>query len=613
MIKKNRKSITKYLSLIIVSILLISCKETAKVKEVAKVVKEEQKPNVIIVITDDQGYGDMGHTGNKIIKTPTIDKFSSQSVNLTNYHVGTTCAPTRAGILTGRNCNRNGVWHTIMGASILNREEVTLADVFQENGYKTGMFGKWHLGDNHPFLPEDRGFQETFYHRGGGVGQTPDYWNNDYFDDTYFRNGVEEEVKGYCTDVWFNEATKFIENKKDAPFLCYLSLNAPHSPFNVPQEYYDLYKDEESLLETQKRFYGMITNIDDNFAKLLKKLDDLKIADNTIVIFTTDNGTSNGYKLNEKTNKIHGYNVGMRGAKSSEYDGGHRVPFIIRWPDGKLETGKALSDLTAHVDVLPTLCSLVDVSYNSDKVMDGVDISNYLLGNSKLKDRYLVTDTQRISWPVKGRRSCVMDGDWRLVKGNELYNLSEDPGQENNIADKHPERVIAMNTFYDSWWESVIKETKYSTIDLGVDDIDVITCHDARTIDYLPPWHQKMIREGKPMKPAPFFVNFVGDDTYTFKLTRWPMESGLSLGAGIDDEISATETTDPRNKGNAMKFKKAFIKIGDQEASVDVDNSKQSADFELTLKKGKTELLAWFEMENGEETNAFYINVEKTK
>lgn len=592
----------KYIVLVAILILGVSCK-TEKSAEVNK------KPNVIIVITDDQGYGDLGHTGNKIIKTPTIDKFAAQSVSLTNYHVGTTCAPTRAGILTGRNCNRNGVWHTIMGASLLNREEVTMADVFQENGYKTGMFGKWHLGDNHPFLPEDRGFEETFYHGGGGVGQTPDYWNNDYFDDTYLRNGVPEKVEGYCTDVWFNEAISFIESKKDDQFLCYLSLNAPHSPFNVPQKYYDLYKDEDGLQETQKRFYGMITNIDDNFSKLLKKLDDLKIADNTIVIFTTDNGTSNGFKK-DKDGKIYGYNAGMRGTKASEYDGGHRVPFIIRWPNGKLEAGKSLSDLTAHVDLLPTLTSLAGINFTSDKVMDGTNIDSYLLGKSKIADRYLVTDTQRISWPVKGKQSSVMDGSWRLVNGNELYNTSDDPGQTNNLAAEYPDKVASMNAFYETWWESVISETKYSTIDLGVEKMEVITCHDARTIDYFPPWNQRKIREGKIMKPAPFFVNFVKQGSYTFKLTRWPMESGEALGAIINDEIPETATTDPRIKGKAMKFKKAFVKIGDKEVSVNVDNTAQSADLQLTVEEGKTEMLAWFEMEDGSVSNAFYVNVE---
>lgn len=596
-------NLIKYITLVAIITTSISCK--SEKKEVA-----EKQPNILIVITDDQGYGDLGHTGNPIIKTPAIDKFAAEGVSLTNYHAGTTCAPTRAGLLTGRNCNRNGVWHTIMGASMLNREETTLADVYKENGYKTGMFGKWHLGDNHPFLPNDRGFEETFYHGGGGVGQTPDYWNNDYFDDTYFRNGTPEQVEGYCTDVWFDEAIKFIENNKDNPFLCYLSLNAPHSPFNVPNDYYDLYKDEEGLLETQKRFYGMITNIDDNFDRLLKKLEELKIADNTIVIFTTDNGTSNGYKTDE-TGKIYGYNAGMRGTKASEYEGGHRVPFIIRWPNGNLEGGKSLSDLTAHVDILPTLASLTGIDYSPNKVMDGTDISSYLLGQSKIQDRYLVTDTQRIAWPEKGKNSCVMHGVWRLINGNELYNISDDPGQITNLAEQHPDRVSSMNAFYESWWESVIKEVKYSTIDLGVDEEEVITCHDARTVDYYPPWNQQMIRKGNPMKPASFFVNFVEPGTYTFKLRRWPSESEMSLGAEIPDGKPATDTTDANIAGKSMEFKKAFVKVGEKEVSVDVDNMEKSADLQLTLNKGKTELLAWFELENGTLTNAFYVDVEK--
>ncbi|MEP3385257.1 MAG: sulfatase-like hydrolase/transferase, partial [Flavobacteriaceae bacterium] len=300
---------------LIIALFTLSCAEKKNTSE-----EPETKPNIVFVITDDQGYGDLGHTGNNIIKTPALDTFASDAVSLTNYHVGTTCAPTRAGLLTGRNCNRNGVWHTIMGASILNRDEVTIANVLQENGYKTGMFGKWHLGDNSPFKPHERGFDEAFYHGGGGVGQTPDYWNNDYFDDTYFRNGIPEKKEGYCTDVWFNSALDFIESKKDEQFFCYLSLNAPHGPYNLPKEYYDLYKDETRIDETQKRFYGMITNIDDNFSKLLKKLDALGIADNTIVVFTTDNGTARGYRADDKTNQVYGYNAGMRGTKGSKYD-----------------------------------------------------------------------------------------------------------------------------------------------------------------------------------------------------------------------------------------------------------------------------------------------------
>lgn len=599
-----KKSILYFLGF--VSLFFSSCAEK-KVEEG----KKKSRPNVIVVITDDQGYGDLGHTGNQVIKTPAIDKLSTESVNLTNYHVGTTCAPTRAGLLTGRNCNRNGVWHTIMGASMLNGEETTIADVLQQKGYKTAMFGKWHLGDNSPFRPHERGFDETFYHGGGGVGQTPDYWNNDYFDDTYFRNGTPEKKEGYCTDVWFDAALDFIDDKKDESFFCYLSLNAPHGPYNLPKEYYDIYKDETRIDETQKRFYGMITNIDDNFSRLLKKLDTLGIADNTIVVFTTDNGTARGYRVDDKTNQVYGYNAGMRGKKGSEYDGGHRVPFIVRWPDGGLTGGKSLDRLVAHVDVLPTFTTLIGEDFNSTKTLDGTDVSDYLLGKGEAPKRYLVTDTQRVPWPVKGKNSCVMDDNWRLIKGSELYNIAEDPGQKNDIAEAYPDKVAEMNAFYENWWEDVIKETKFSVINLGTRKTDVLTCHDARTIDFYPPWNQQMIRNGKPMEPAPFTVNFVESGTYRFHLRRWPSESGLALGAELNDGKPETLYTAPIADGNPMKFKKAYLKIADKNVDVSVDNNATAAVLEMEVPQGQTELLAYFDMEDGTPCNAFYIDVEK--
>jgi len=571
---------------------------------------EFEKPNIILVMTDDQGYGDFGFTGNPIVKTPNIDAFSAQSVNLTNYHVGTTCTPTRAGLLTGRNCNRNGAWHTIMGASTLNRDEVTFADVLEEDGYKTGMFGKWHLGDNHPFSPQARGFQETYYLGGGGIGQTPDYWQNDYFDDTYRRNGKPEKAEGYCTDVFFSEAIKFIERHKAEPFFCYLSLNAPHSPFNVPEEYYNIYKDETDIMESQKRFYGMITNIDDNFIKLQKKLEELEIADNTILIFTTDNGSSNGYKINKETMKMSGYNAGMRGTKASQYDGGHRVPFIVHWKNGGLTGGKQLNELTAHVDVLPTLAALAGINYTSKKEMDGTDISPYLLKGEAPAKRMLVTDTQRVAWPIKGKQSCVMQDYWRLVNGDELYNVKDDPGQESNIADQYPERVKAMNDFYDTWWESVIKESKYSVIDLGVDEVDVLTCMDIKSKKQLPNWNQRMIREGGSLTPAPFSVNFVKTGKYRISLRRWPAESNTALGAPMDDALPETAYTDPRVYGKALDFRKAHLEIADASYEIDADNTALAASFEVDAQAGNTDLTAWFEMSDGTPSNAFYIYVE---
>ena len=570
---------------------------------------KQERPNVIVVITDDQGYGDIACNGNTIIKTPKLDAFSAEAYSFTNYHVGTTCAPTRAGLLTGRNCNRNGVWHTIGGCSLLNKREVTFANVFADAGYKTMMIGKWHLGDNHPFLPHDRGFQESYYHGGGGVGQTPDYWLNDYMDDTYFRNGKPEKAQGYCTDVFFDEAIGFIERNKKKTFLCYLSLNAPHGPFNVPEKYYRMYEAEDAITETQKRFYAMISNIDENFAKLDQKLADLGIADNTILIFTTDNGTAAGIATNKKTEETLGYNAGMRGKKSSQYDGGHRVPFIMRWKNGKYGGGKTFDELIAHVDFLPTIAACCDIPFTPVNALDGKDMSPYIKKN-KAPHRYLVTDTQRNQWPEKGRKSCVMSTEWRLVDGNELYNIKQDVGQEHNLIAQYPERANEMQDFYDTWWADASQEFEYSYIEIGHEKEELITCHDVH-IESQVAWNHKHIRKGDLMEVGDILVEFVKDGTYEFTLRRWPKESNLALGAPSNDKVAALPWWDGQANGNALDFTSAFLQIGDQKAKADVDSNKNGITFQLKLKAGKTKLKAAFVTDADEKSNAFYIDVKQ--
>ncbi|MCA9021466.1 MAG: sulfatase-like hydrolase/transferase, partial [Planctomycetaceae bacterium] len=213
------------------------------------------KPNILLIITDDQGYGDIAAHGNQMIKTPNLDQLYQKSLRLTNFHVDPTCAPTRSALMTGRYSTRTGVWHTIMGRSLMDTNEVTLAEVFKSNGYRTGLFGKWHLGDNYPLRPQDQGFDTVVQHGGGGVGQTPDYWQNDYFDDTYLRNGKPEKFQGYCTDIWFDETLKFIEEDSTKPFFAYLSTNAPHSPYLVDPKYSDPYEEKE-VPKQMAAFYG---------------------------------------------------------------------------------------------------------------------------------------------------------------------------------------------------------------------------------------------------------------------------------------------------------------------------------------------------------------------
>jgi len=594
--------------LVFLSFLSISCQQQKKEKKIAAT--KSVKPNVILIVTDDQGYGDIGVHGNNIIKTPNLDKFAEESLELTNFHVGTTCTPTRAGIMTGRNANRNNAWHTIAGCSILLEDEQTIAEVFEEDGYQTAMFGKWHLGDNKPYRPQDRGFQQALYNGGGGVGQTPDYWTNDYLDDTYFRNGTPEKFEGYCTDIWFDEAIKYIDTAKEKPFFMYLATNAAHEPFNVPKEYAEIYKDAD-LNPIQKRFYGMITNIDDNFAKLTEYLDKNGLAENTIIIYTTDNGTANGINYNKQTKKTRGFNAGLRGTKGSHYDGGHRVPFFIRWPKGNLLKATKKDELVAHVDLLPTLAELSGISFQPQKKLDGTSVVSLLEGKKESIDRMLVVDTQRKQWPEKGRNPCVMSKKWRLVNNTELYDFSTDPGQKVNIAEQHPEQVLKMQKFYDTWWNDIQSDIRYAYIPIGGEDNDevVITVHDLHTEENLP-WHEGQIRDAKFHPKGYYTVRIEESGNYEFKLSRYPFESGLL----ISQEIPAKEDKPYWNGqpiGNGLQITKAMVDVGEVHMEVDTDANKTSVQLKGYLEKGEYKMSCNFKSTKGEPLTAYYTAIRK--
>jgi arylsulfatase A-like enzyme len=592
------------IAFLMVLLLVFNCKE-----KLGKPNLSYDKPNVLIVFTDDQGYGDLGYHGNPYVKTPHLDKFATAALELTNFHVGTTCAPSRAGLLTGRNANRNNAWHTIAGCSILLEDEETMAQVFEQNGYQTAMFGKWHLGDNFPFRPQDRGFQEAFYHGGGGVNQTPDYWNNDYFDDTYFRNGTPEKTTGYCTDVWFQETMDYIDSAGNKPFFTYLALNAAHGPFNVPENYAKMYE-SAPLTERQKRFYGMISNIDDNFGRLVSHLKQTGKFDDTIIIFSTDNGTAAGISRGKDGAEM-GYNAGLRGTKGSHYDGGHRVPFFVSWPKGNILQKTTINELAAHVDLLPTLTDLIGIPYNPKKPLDGTSVAKILLGEEKSINRMLVIDTQRNQWPEKGRNSCVMSTDWRLIDGTELYNVIDDPGQEKDVAKEYPGIVSEMRQFYDQWWANVEPDIEYAEIPLGNEAANpaLITIHDMHTTQGLP-WNQVQIRKGEFYPTGYYSVKVEEESEFSFKLYRYPLESGLALSATVD-EIPAVAFRDGLPKGSILDISKAKIQIGDVLILADVDSSKPFVELKTKLSTGSYQLKSTFITPKGEEIPSYYIQIEK--
>jgi arylsulfatase B len=567
------------------------------------------KPNVVLVMTDDQGYGDLSCHGNPILKTPNIDKLYGESVRLKDYHVAPTCSPTRSALLTGHWTNRTGVWHTIMGRSMLRENEVTIGQIFKDGGYATGMFGKWHLGDNYPFRPEDRGFTEVLRHGGGGVGQTPDFWDNAYFDGSYFHNSKPEAVKGFCTDVFFDYAKTFIKAQKKAgkPFFAYVATNAPHGPMHSPEEFSKPYADRNVNLAN---FYGMIANIDHNVGQMRKFLDEEGLTENTIFIFTTDNGSSSGDKV---------FNSGMRGKKGSEYDGGHRVPFFIHWPKGQLTGGRDVEQITSYVDIVPTLAELCDVPTPKHVKFDGLSLVNPLNGieEESWPDRMLVTDSQRVKDPIKWRKSAVMTTQWRLNNGKELYDIKADPGQKKNIASEHPAVVKRLTKFYDDWWEELLPTFKQdAAIYLGhpAENPATLTCHDWITTGTTP-WNQASVRGGMTGKANTGFwnVNVVEDGTYEIEIRRWPKEANKFLDAGLPPGADVPGVKPYRSRpGKALKIVKAEIEIGDQKSDVEqIKPGVHSVIFVLPLKAGRTRLSARFIADDGTVYGAYYAYVRK--
>ncbi len=426
-----------------------------------------RKPNIVFILTDDQGYGDLSCHGNPILKTPNLDRLHDEGVRFTDFHVSPTCAPTRSALLTGRHEFRNGVTHTILERERLTLTAVTLAQVLHGAGYTTGIFGKWHLGDEPAYWPTRRGFDEMFIHGAGGIGQTyagscGDAPGNSYFDPAILHNGTFEKTRGYCTDVFFDRATRWMESVKGKkPFYCQIATNAPHAPLHVRPE------DEKRYAGKVKdpavaKFFGMIANIDDNVGRLLGKLKDWGIERDTLVIFMNDNGGTAGVSV---------HNAGMRGSKVTPWLGGTRAASFWRWP-GTLTPGD-VERLAAHIDFFPTLAEISGAKPTAEvkAQVEGRSLVPLLL-NAKADwpARTLFTHVGR--WP-KGAKpadwkyaSCaVRTPRWHLVcdtrdrsKRWQLFDVKADPGEKMDVAEKHPEVVKEMEAAYDRWWESVLPQ-----------------------------------------------------------------------------------------------------------------------------------------------------------
>ena len=581
------------------------------------------QPNVIVIMTDDQGYGEFACHGNPITKTPNIDALAADAVRLTDFHVAPMCTPTRGQLMTGIDAFRNAASNVSSGRTLLRADLKTMADVFRDGGYATGLFGKWHLGDNYPFRPEDRGFDETVWFPSSHINSVPDYWDNDYFNDTYIHNGKRQKYEGYCTDVFFGEAIQWIKSSdRSRPFFGYIALNAAHWPWFVPDYYREPIRASLAAnpsvtkkLGSKKRedlvsFLAMGANIDHNIGQLDSFLRDSGLRDNTIVVFLTDNGSTMGQDY---------FNAGMRGKKTQLWEGGHRVPCFIRWPNSAIGSPREIDDLCHVQDILPTLADLAGVR-QPITILNGVSLAPLLRGDIEtLDDRMLVINYSRMPGfkvkytkgnPAMPRKdgAGVLWRKWRLLENRELYDISNDPHQDQDVADAHPKVFAKMSHHLDQWWDEVKGDVMTpQRVIIGSERENPTLLTACEWLDVFVDQQRQVRRADR--KNGTWHLQVEKSGRYQIELRRWPRESGLLLKASVP----ATSVTDGEFEvGRALPIASALLQYNDQEIRIDKDSTQESCTSVIELEKGLLTLKATFLNESGSEVcGAYYAYVKR--
>jgi arylsulfatase len=560
------------------------------------------KPNVIVILTDDQGYGDLACHGNPEVKTPNVDRLYRESLRLTDFHVAPMCTPTRGQLMSGRDALANGAMNVSSGRTMLRRGLPTMANVFAASGYKTGQFGKWHLGDVYPYRPQDRGFQEALFFPSSHIGSAADFWDNDYFNDVYEHNGVRRPFEGYCTDVFFGAALQWIKacHAQGQPFFAYIATNAPHGPLFVPERYRTPYR---HLPRNVASFFGMIANIDENVGKLEAMLEELGLRDDTIVVFLTDNGGTAGVSV---------YNAGMKGQKIGLYDGGHRVPCFLRWPAGGLRRPGDLGELTTCQDLLPTLIELCGLTPPAEARFDGISLAKLLRGAvDRLPERMVVVQFSRMEAPQPTRGDAAVLWDrWRLVKDEELYDLRTDPGQKTDVAAQHPEVIKRMRAHYAAWWAQVAPGVnEFSPIHVGSEAEDPILLSACDWQDSFLD-QSRQVRQGLARNGAwGIVVERAG--AYEITLRRWPVEADLPIRTGAP-EHQGEDGSYPA--GVALPIARARLRVGQKEEAQMMGQEDKAVTFGLRLEAGSTRLQTWFDDDAGRELcGAYYVSVHRVE
>lgn len=569
------------------------------------VIVHGQRPNVIVVLSDDQGYGDFSCHGNPVLKTPALDKMHDEGVRFSNFHVTPLCTPTRGQLMTGLQALNNKASNVLTGRGLMRRDIVTMPEVFRDNGYHTGVFGKWHLGDVYPDRPMDRGFQKSIWTKGWGLLSETEF-DNDYYK-TRYMDGFEIKYSDkYCSDLWFDEAIAWMDDLSSSkkPFFTYIALNAPHGPFHSP-------KDEEAYYRTLTKdsvaaaFFGMISNIDKNMAKLDEWLIKKNLKNNTLVVFMNDNGGTGGIKI---------YNAGMRGEKTSTYDGGHRAACFINWPGGDFGGSRTIDYPSNIMDLLPTFIDLFGFKLKKKQSFDGMSLKKVLREpNKKFDNRMFVVQYTGKEKPEK-YFSCVVWDNWRLVGANELYDISTDPGQQANIAATHPATYKKMKDYYDAWWaklEPVVFD--YVPVIIGNEKENPVLLSSngwAGAGGINTQWG--VAQNAGTAQGGTWHLQAEADGVYRLELSRWPPHIKRALTSiGPDAAVGGTWI----RSGKAVPIVYGCASLNNNDpVVVKAEPRAEKIIIEMKIKKGANQLNAWFRDAEGKDNcAAYYVTVEKIR
>ncbi len=597
-VTEARKAFPIFSSIATLLITLIHSQLTAS--ETSTTSAAAVRPNILIIMTDDQGYGDLSCHGHPYLRTPALDNLHATSLRLTDFHVSPMCTPSRGQLLFGQDALRNGASAVSRGRFMPDASLHSLADVLLDGGYETGLFGKWHLGRSTPYRPQDRGFETVKTFHGWGMAGPAELFNS-YRDGTFIDGVDRKPFNGWATDFWFSEAMKWMQqcSEKNRPFFCLIPTHTPHRPMWTSSDDFERLKKAGVNHTETAGFLAMIEKIDENFGRLETFLTEEKLRENTIVVFLTDNGTAHGENV---------FNAGLRGKKTSLYEGGHKVPCFIRYPRQGIEGGRDISDLTQVQDLFPTLLDFAGISVGDIQKLDGLSLAPILSDKGNLPDRTLVV---QYGDPVYGN-AAVMKGAWRLVRNKELYRVDSDPGQQVDISSDHPEILAELKAAYDTWWQGLpATASAYQPIFLptkigeGVDLCRDELAHGSGS-------STKFVLQPRPEPNGIWYLEAQKAGSYEINIARWPFESNLPITAPLSGYLHsggyrpfpndwhllkqslpktvASQLDQIKPVGRALSAQKIRVRISGVEEIIPLKGANASIEIQVQLPAGKTTL-----------------------